>query len=300
MPRRHVLLAIAVAAAWGFNFVVIEWGLDDTPPLFLCALRFCLAALAIAFVPRPEVPWRLILGVGIALGVVKFGLLFTGMDIGITAGLASLVLQAQVPFTVVLAALVLGERIGPTGVAGLALAAGGFAVIGVSRGGEVTVTGLVLCVAAGAAWAVANMMMKRASAADPISFIAWMSLVPILPLLALSLATEQPSLGDLGGRALPAAAYIAFVSTLGGFAAWSWLMRKHDAGKVASFALLVPIFGMSFGALLLGERITAAHVAGAALVLGGLALVLAPAPRPRPAIGAGLQATPAPASRTSA
>src|SRR5262247_1110003 len=133
MPRRHVL--VAVAAAWGFNFVVIEWGLDETPPLLLCALRFCLAALAIAFVPRPEIPWKLIVGVGITLGVVKFGLLFTGMDVGITAGLASLVLQCQVPFTVILAAVLLGERIGPSGAAGLALAAGGFVVIGATRGG---------------------------------------------------------------------------------------------------------------------------------------------------------------------
>ncbi|HEY1273285.1 MAG TPA: EamA family transporter [Thermoleophilaceae bacterium] len=289
MPRRHVLLAIAVAAAWGFNFVVIEWGLGETPPLFLCALRFCLAALAVAFVPRPQLPWRLIAAVGVTLGVVKFGLLFTGMDVGVTAGLASLVLQCQVPFTVILAAIVLGERIGPRGIAGLAAAAGGFAVIGVSRGGGVTVTGLVLVVAAGAAWAVANMMMKRASGADPIAFIAWMSLVPIVPLLALSIATEHPSLADLSGRALPAAAYIAFVSTLGGFAAWSWLMRVHDAGRVASFALLVPIFGMTFGALLLGERITAAHVAGAGLVLAGLALVLAPRRR------AAVRAEPVPA-----
>jgi O-acetylserine/cysteine efflux transporter len=292
MPRRHVLLATIVAAAWGLNFVVIEWGLEGAPPLLLCALRFMLAALPVLFLPRPDVPWRLIAGIGLTLGVVKFGLLFTGMDVGMTAGLASLVLQCQVLFTVVLAAAVLGERVRPVAIGGLALGVAGFVVIGAARGGSVTLAGLALCVAAGGAWAVANLMMKRTSGADPVALIAWISLVPPLPLLALSLATESPSVGDLGGRALPAAAYIAFVATLGGFAAWSWLMRTYDAGQVASFALLVPIFGFTFGALLLGERITAAHVAGSALVLAGLALVLAPARRAsrrlgQPALAAG-------------
>jgi O-acetylserine/cysteine efflux transporter len=276
MPRAHVLLAVAVAAAWGLNFVVIEWGLEGAPPLLLCAMRFLLAALPALFLPRPDLPWRLLFGIGFTLGVVKFGLLFTGMDVGITAGLASIVLQCQVLFTVLLAAAVLGERVGPRAIVGLAIGVVGFVVIGAARGGSVTLLGLALCIAAGAAWAVANLMMKRASAADPVALIAWISLVPPLPLLALSLATENPSLADLGGRALPAAAYIAFVSTLGGFAAWSWLMRTYDAGRVASFALLVPVFGLSFGALLLGEEIAAGHLIGSALVLASLALVLSP------------------------
>lgn len=276
MPLRHALLATAVAAAWGFNFVVIEWGLDGTPPLLLCALRFALAALPVLVLPRPELPWRLIVMTGLTLGVVKFGTLFVAMDVGLNAGIASLLLQCQVPFTVLLGALVLGERLGPRALAGIAVALAGFVVIGAARGGDVTTAGVALGVAAGAAWAVANMLMKRASGAPPVALIAWISLAAPLPLLALSLATEQPQLSDLGGRALPAAAYIAFVSTLGCFGAWTWLMRTYDAGRVSSFALLVPVFGLAFGALALGEDLTAAHVAGAVLTLAGLALIVLP------------------------
>ena len=279
MPLPHALLAAAVAAAWGFNFVVIEWGLDGTPPLLLCALRFVLAGTVAALLPRP-LPWRDLAALGIALGVVKFGLLFVAMDVGLTAGIASLVLQSQVPFTVLLAALVLGERLRVPVVAGIVVALAGFVVIGLARGGSVTAAGLSLTISAGAAWAVTNMLMKRASAADPIALIAWISLIPPIPLLALSLATESPSLSDLGGNALPAAAYIAFVSTLGGFAAWTWLMRTYDAGRVSSFALLVPVFGLGFGALLLHETVTLAHVGGAVLVLTGLALIVLRRPEP--------------------
>jgi O-acetylserine/cysteine efflux transporter len=274
MPLRHVLLAIGIAAVWGLNFVVIEVGLEGLPPLLLCALRF--AALApLALVVKRPAPWRVILPIGVALGVVKFGLLFTGMHVGMPAGLASVVLQCQAFFTLVLAAVLLGER--PTGrqLAGLGVAAVGIALIGVAHGGDVTIAGLTLCVAAGGAWAVANMFMKRAAGVDPVALIVWISLVPPLPLLALSLLLDGPAavgdaLAGLDLRSIGAVLYIAILSTLGGFAAWTWLMRTYAAGQVASFALLVPPFGLAFGALLLGEHLGPAQLVAAALVVAGL------------------------------
>jgi O-acetylserine/cysteine efflux transporter len=281
MPLRHALLAVAVAATWGLNFVVIEVGLEEVPPLLLCALRFALVAVPLAFfVQRPPLPWRLIAAIGVALGVVKFGLLFTSMDVGMPAGLASVVLQAQAPFTLLLAAAVLRERPGRGQLAGLAAALAGVAVIAAQHGGGVTTAGLALCVAAAAAWAVANLLMKRAAGAGPVgpvSLMVWISLIPPLPLLALSLTVDGPhavghALAHLDLESIGAIRYIAFLSTLGGFAAWSWLMRAYPAGQVASFALLVPPFGLGFGALLLGEHVGPAQIAAAALVVAGVAL----------------------------
>jgi O-acetylserine/cysteine efflux transporter len=281
MPLRHRLLAVAVAATWGLNFVVIEVGLEEVPPLLLCALRFALVGLPLVwFVDRPPVPWRLILGIGVALGVVKFGLLFTSMDVGMPAGLASVVLQAQAPFTLLLAAATLRETPSRGQLVGLGCALAGIGVIAASREGGVTAAGLAMCVAAAAAWAVANLMMKRAAAAGggmgPISLMVWISLVPPLPLLALSLLVDGPhavgdALAHLDLRSVSAIAYIAFLSTLGGFAAWSWLMRAYPAGQVASFALLVPPFGLAFGALLLGEPLGPPQLLAAALVVAGVA-----------------------------
>jgi O-acetylserine/cysteine efflux transporter len=208
---------------------------------------------------------------------VKFGLLFTSMDVGMPAGLASVVLQAQAPFTLLLAGALLRERPSGGQLAGLAAALAGVGVIAAGRQGGVTTAGLVLCVAAAAAWSVANLLMKRASAAEPLALMVWISLIPPLPLLALSLMTDGPAaVGDaltgLDLRELGAIAYIAFASTLGGFAAWSWLMRTYPAGQVASFALLVPPFGLGFGALLLGEHLGPAQLLAAALVVAGVAL----------------------------
>jgi O-acetylserine/cysteine efflux transporter len=277
MPLRHALLAVAVAAAWGLNFVVIEVGLEGLPPLLLCALRFAALAALVPFFRRPAVPWRLLVAIGVSLGVVKFGLLFTGMDVGMPAGLASVVLQAQAPLTLLLAAAVLRERPSRAQAAGLACAAAGIAVIGAARGGDVRMAGLVLVVGAAGAWAVANLFMKRASGADPLALIVWISLVPPLPLLALSLALDGPgevghALTGIGGREVLAIAYIAGISTLAGFGAWSWLLRSYPAAQVASFALLVPPFGLVFGALLLGEHVGLAQAAAAALVVAGVAV----------------------------
>jgi O-acetylserine/cysteine efflux transporter len=279
MPLRHALLAVAVAACWGLNFVIIDVGLEEVPPLLLCALRFALVALPLVFfVERPPIPWRLLAGIGVVLGVVKFGMLFTSMDVGMPAGLASVVLQAQAPFTLLLAAALLRERPSAGQLAGLATALAGIGVIAAGRGGGVTTAGLVLCVAAAGAWAVANLLMKRASGAEPLALMVWISIVPPLPLLGLSLLVDGPAavgdaLAGLDLRSIGAVAYIAFVSTLGGFAAWSWLMRTYPAGQVASFALLVPPFGLGFSALLLGEPLGPPQVLAAALVIAGVAQV---------------------------
>jgi O-acetylserine/cysteine efflux transporter len=277
MPPRHALLAVAVAATWGLNFVVIDVGLEQVPPLILCALRFALVGAPLAlFVPRPGVPWRLIVAIGVALGVVKFGLLFMSMDVGMPAGLASVVLQAQAPFTLLLAALVAGER--PTGAqsAGLLVALLGIALIASASGGGMTAAGLAMCLAAAAAWAVANLLMKRATAADPIALMVWISLIPPLPLLGLSVLLDGPAsvetIVHLDAQSLLAILYIAAFSTLGGFAAWSFLMKTHPAAQVASFALLVPPFGLTFAALLLGEPLGPLQLASAAIVISGVAI----------------------------
>ena len=281
----HVSLAVAVAAIWGLNFVVIDVGLDDFPPLLLSALRYALASLPLLILRgSPGVPWRWVIAVGIAIGTVKFSLLFIGMDVGMPAGLASLVLQAQALFTVVFAAVVLRERLVSSQVAGLVIAFGGLALVATGLHGQATASGFALVIAAAAAWGVGNLLIKRAAPPDPLRFMSWMCVVPPLPLLCLSLAFEGPSeIGDaisgvdLGG--IGAVLYIAFAATTVGWALWARLMGLYPASMVAPFALLVPIFGIGFAALLLAEPVGAREVVATVLVLGGVLLTLK-APRP--------------------
>jgi O-acetylserine/cysteine efflux transporter len=274
----HVALALLVAAIWGLNFVIIEVGLDDFPPLLLSALRYTLASLPLLVLGGTAgVPWKWVLAVGTAIGVVKFSLLFIGMDVGMPAGLASLVLQVQAFFTLGFAAVLLRERPRAGQAAGLVLATAGLALVAGGLDGVATPAGFALVIGAAAAWGIANVAIKAASPPDPLRFMSWICIIPPLPLLALSLSFEGPArVGDalagvdLGG--VLAVTYIAFAATTFGWAAWAYLLKSYSAGTVAPFSLLVPVFGLGFAALLLGEALTVRTVVAAVLVVLGVLL----------------------------
>ncbi len=271
MPVRHVAIATIVAVIWGVNFVVIHVGLDHFPPLLFAALRFCLVALALPFVPRPGVPIRYVLAVGAFLSFGQFALLFIGMDLGMPAGLASLVLQLQAAFTVGLAVLLLGERPRPAQLAGGLLALAGIGIIAAGRASALPLGALALTVGAAACWGVGNVATRKARSPNPLGLLVWSSLVPPIPLLSLSLLTERGEAVSLDPTGLFALLYVVVLSTLLGFGVWAWLLGKHQASDVAPFTLLVPVVGIAAAWIALGEVPSGAELAGAAVVLGGLA-----------------------------
>lgn len=274
MPRRHVAIATAVAVIWGVNFVVIHVGLESFPPLLFAALRFSLVALALPFVPRPGVPVRYVVAVGAFLSAGQFALLFVGMDQGMPAGLASLVLQLQAAFTVGLAVLFLNERPKPAQLAGGMLAFAGIGIIAAGRASAVPLGALALTIGAAASWGVGNVATRKARSPNPLGLLVYSSLIPPLPLLALSLATERGQSVELGAAGVLALLYVVGLSTLIGFGAWAWLLGRHPASTVAPFTLLVPVVGIASAWLLLSETPTTPELAGAAVVLGGLALTV--------------------------
>ncbi|MCP2343471.1 EamA family transporter [Actinomadura rupiterrae] len=285
MRSRHVLLAVLIAAVWGFNFVPIKIGLEHYPPLFFAALRFTVAALPAVFVVRrPPVPARWLLLVGLPLGVGQFGLLFIAMRIGMPAGLSSVVLQLSALFTALVAWATLRERLSAGQIAGMAVAFGGVAWLGVlqSDGTSGPLGAFLLCIVAAFMWGLANVAMRRMNAhatapVDSFGFMVWVSLVPPLPMLALSLAFEGPhaighSLAHPSAAGLGALAYIAYLSTLGGYGLWGLLMRRYEASTVGMYSLLVPPFGLAAAVVVLHEHVSPARLGAAALIVGGVAL----------------------------
>jgi O-acetylserine/cysteine efflux transporter len=277
MKPRDLLLALAVVVAWGVNFVVIEVGLENFPPLLFSALRFFLAAVPAIFVlGRPRVAWRYVIAVGLALGVAKFGLLFIAMDRGVPAGLSSLVLQSQVIFTVLFAIVVLRERPRRTQLLGILIACAGMVLIMLDRGLSAPLGALSLVIAAGACWGVSNTVTRHARPQDTLRFMVWVSAVAVVPLLLLSLLTEGPqadvdALGSIDLTGIGALGYLAFVATLFGFGVWGYLLRQYDASTVAPFSLLVPVVGMGAAWLLRGEAIGVQQAIAAVLIIGGMA-----------------------------
>ena len=288
MPARSVALVVLVTAVWGVNFVVIHVGLDHFPPLLFNALRFTLMAVpAIFLVGRPRVPWRIVLGFGFLLGVVKFGLLFVSLDLGMPAGLSSLLLQLQVIFTIVFAGFVLRERPRREQIVGATVAFAGLAVIGIDRAASAPLLPFLLIVAAAAAWGVTNVITRVAQPPDPLAMLVWASVVAPLPLLGMSLALEGPgeigdALAGVDAAGLGALAFVSLAAGLFGFASWTTLLKRHTAAAVTPFALLVPVFGIASAALLLGERPSLLELGGAVLICAGLAATLLPARRTAP------------------
>ncbi len=277
MRPRHVALAVLIAAIWGINFVVIDVGLDDLPPLLFASLRFAAAAFpAVLFVRRPAISWGRLALIGLPLGAGQFGLLFIAMRMGMPAGLASLVVQAQALFTALFAGLMLRERPGVRRMTGMAVAFAGIVLIAATLGQGSPVLAFALCVAGAAMWGLGNVGLRTARVPDAFSFMVWVSLVPPLPLLALSLGFEGPradlrALAHISASGVGALLYIAYLATLVGYGGWGALMHRYDAGQVAMYSLLVPPFGMSAAAVFLGERITTADLVAGVLIVGGVA-----------------------------
>jgi O-acetylserine/cysteine efflux transporter len=280
MPRRDLALAMVVMLFWGANFVVIDVGLETVPPLLFAAIRYAVVALpALFLVPRPAMPWRHIALVGTFLSAGQMGLLYLGLHEGMPAGLASLICQLQMVFTIAVAVALLRERPAPRQLLGAAVALAGIVVIAVDRGGAgVPALAFVFCIGAAASWGVGNVITRVVRAPSAIGLLTWSSLVPPLPLAALSLAVDGPhavghAFAHWGVGATLSTLYTVALCTWFGYGAWTWLLSRHPASHVAPFALLVPPVGLVTAWIARGEVPTPVELAGAAVVLVGLALL---------------------------
>jgi len=280
---RDYLCALVVVFIWGTNFVVMKIGLQSVSPMMLGALRFAFASLPfLLFVRRPSVPWRLVVLYGLAQGVGQFGFLFFALHLGMPAGMASLVLQTQAFFTLLLAAAVLKESARPHHWLGLAVAAVGLTVIASASGegpAAMTMIGFVLTLCSAFMWATSNLIVRAASRAapgyDPVAFIVWSSAVSILPFLLASFTLDGvdaalTSLRTMDWTTFASVAYLAWFATLLGYSMWTRLLMRHAAGRVAPLSLLVPVVGLTTAWWAFDEQLLVSQWVGASVVLLGL------------------------------
>lgn len=274
----HALLAVAVTLVWGTNFVIIRIGLDHLPPLLFATLRYTFVLLpAVFFLRRPDVPWRRLAAYGVLIGGGQFGLLFIAMKTDISPGLASLVVQSQVFFTIALSMRATGEKVQPVQWFAVALAASGVALIAARAGGDATPFGLALVLLAALSWAGGNTVARANPGANMLAYVVWSSLFAVPPLLILSLLLEGPAaiatgIADADLVTWAAVAWQAVGNSMFGYAAWGWLLARYPAATIAPMSLLVPVFGMGASAWWLGEDLPMWKLAAGGLILSGLAI----------------------------
>ncbi|WP_435742141.1 EamA family transporter [Nocardioides sp. SYSU DS0663] len=280
MNRRDSLLAALVASVWGFNFVVIDWGMGEVPPLLFCALRFVAVVVpAVWLVPRPAVRWRTLAAVGAFMSLGQFGFLYVAMAAGLPPGLAALVLQAQVVFTIVIAAGVLRERPTTGQVAGVLLGSAGLVVVAVGRGGHVPLAALVLCLLGALSWGVGNVVSRAAKVPGGLGLTVWSATVVPVPLLALSLVVDGPAavsagIAAFGWQAAASTLYTAGLASLVGYGVFNTLLARNASAAVVPWVLLAPVVAMGTAWLLLDQAPNAAEAGGGLVLVAGVLVAL--------------------------
>ena len=281
LPASHLLLALAIVAVWGTNFVVIKLSLAAFPPFLFAALRYTFAFLPLVFfVPRPKTSWVNLCIYGLAVGVGQFGVLYFAIDGRISPGLASLVIQTQVFFTIGFAMFFVKERLRTYQMLAVLVAMAGLGIIALHTDATTTFLGLALVVFTGFSWGVANTVSRRAGSINMLAYVVWASAFAIPPLFAISFLFEggwehmnaSLTLAPVGAWA--GVLWQSWGNTIFGYSAWAWLLSKHPAAVVAPAPLLVPIFGMGAAAYFLGESLPAWKILAAGLVIVGLIINL--------------------------
>lgn len=268
-----VLLIVIV---WGFNFIAIHIGLKELPPFLFCAIRFGLSALPfVFFIPKPKAPLKYIFGFGLFNFALQFGLLFSGMHFGLSAGLASLVLQTQVFFSMILAFIFFNEKPSYHKLIGLLISFIGVAVVAFNVGGDVTLIGLSLALLAAFSWASGNIFTKKVNAKSPISLVVWGNLVAF-PLMAVTsffidgTSLIESSIQHISLPAIGAVFYVVYLGTHLGYSLWGTLLKKYPASTVVPFTLLIPIVGFLGSAFFLKEDLASWKIFASLLIMSGL------------------------------
>ncbi|VVO14662.1 putative amino-acid metabolite efflux pump [Pseudomonas fluorescens] len=280
MKARHLLLAISITAIWGVNFSVIKLGLTTVDPFILAGIRFTLCALpAIFFIPKPDVQWRYIIGYGLVFGIGLWGIVNLGIKSGLSAGIASLVLQFSAFFTIVLGSWIFKETISRFQYAGMGLALCGLLNILSIVDGTVTTVGLILVLLGAVAWSAANVINKKAKTTQVFAFLVWSSAFSPIPLFALDYAVNGSTgyyalVNQLDYRAVLSILFQVYPNTLFGYWVWNSLLKRYPVSTVAPLSLLVPVFGLLGSVMIFNENLSVNKIVAVVLIVSGLGVGL--------------------------
>jgi O-acetylserine/cysteine efflux transporter len=276
MSPRDNLRATLVAIIWGANFVVIDEGLKGFPPFLLLTARFTLVAFPlIFFVPKPG-PWRQILSIGAFMSLGQFMLLYLALHLGMPAGLASLLVQAQVIGTIAISRVALGEHPTRQQLIGVVIGLAGLAVLIIGHGSHTPLGPVAIIIGACLCWSIGNVLSRRAQITSGFGLTVWSAIVVPVPALAMALLINGPheishAVTHVGLLTIGSTLYTVLCASLFGYGVWNSLLSRYPVGSVVPFTLLVPVTGIATAWLVLGQGPTVTEMLGGLVLLAGVA-----------------------------
>lgn len=280
MPISHLLLALLVILVWGINFLFVKFGLEEMSPLLLCTVRFILSSIpAIFFIKPPAIPFRIVALYGLVMFALQFILVFMGIHAGMTPGMASLIMQVQVFFSMFFAAILLKEIPDFWQITGAIVSFLGIGLVALHFDKNVSLLGFIFILASAATWGIGNLITKKIRNINMMALVVWGSFVACFPMLLLTLIFEGPhsivqSYHHLTLLGVTSVLYIVYASTWIGYGTWNWLLSRYPISKIVPFTLLVPIVGILGSVIILGEPLQLWKIIAGILVIGGLGINL--------------------------
>jgi O-acetylserine/cysteine efflux transporter len=279
MKPADVCIAVLVAVIWGLGFIVSRIALNEFSPELMTTLRFAIAALPCLFVRKPGVSWEILIAISFTLFLGQFLAQAFAIQHGVPVGLTSVIVQSQALFTIGLAAILFGERPTRMQTAGIGLATVGLLMICGTVGYDFSVSAFAVLLISPVAFAIGNILLRRAQGVPMFDLFAWLCLVAAIPLFALTLVTNGPqptwqALTQMSLTGLLCMLALGGISTSIAYWLWGRLLRDYPPAQVVPFALLVPFVGSAASSLVFGETFGPLRLAGMVTVVGGIAVML--------------------------
>lgn len=276
MKKNDLILGVLVMIVWGLNFSVIKLGVNEIDPLLLTALRFTLATFpAILFVKKPEVSLTYLVVYGWLFAIGIWGMATWSIQAGLSAGMASVLLQMNVVFGLFLGYFLLKEKVATKKIIGCGIALAGLLLSLTVTDGSVTQSGLMLILCAALSWSLASITVKKAGTKQVFAFSLWaMAFAPIPLFLIVYCQSGSEAFVQLSTqfneRVIFSVLFQAYPVTLLGYWIWNRLLITYPLTTVAPLTLLVPIFGLLGGVLFYQEEVGMIKLIASLCVISGI------------------------------
>jgi len=281
MKTFHLIIALAVITVWGLNFSVIKLGVNEMDPLLLTGLRFTFAALpAILFIPKPKVSWTVLASYGILFGVGVWGMMTLSIYAGLSAGMASLILEVSAYISVLFGVIFLREALSPAKIIGLLISIIGMTLIFNITDGSVTSLGIILAFIAAISLSIVGLIIKKTTITEMFAFVVWSCIFAPIPLFILSYFIHGMSgfehlVNNVSLLGLFSVMFQAYPVTLLGYWLWNRLTVLYPMSTLAPLTLLIPIFGFIGSVLFHGEVFGITKAIAFLVITLGLVIILA-------------------------